>query len=356
MLFGIIVCTTLNMDQRKQRRELSEEIRKKIIDKHGKGKGYKTISKQLDVPVTTVANIIKKFKVHGTVANLPGHGRKRKIDPRVNRRIVRMVEKEPRITAKEIQAELQGEGTSVSDRTIRRFLSESGLHGRRPRRTPLLKEKHKKARLEFAKMHIDKPQSFWENVLWTDESKLELFGKSHQLYVHRRKNEAFKEKNTIPTVKHGGGSVMFWGCFAAPGTGCLESVQGTMKSQDYQGILERNVLPSVRKLCLSRRSWVLQQDNDPKHTAKSTQEWIRTKHWTILKWPSMSPDLNPIEHLWKELKLAVWRRHPSNLRQLEQFAQEEWAKLPVNRCRSLIESYRKRLIAVIASKGCATKY
>ena len=67
-----------------------------------------------------------------------------------------------------------------------------------------------------------------------------------------------------------------------------------MKSQDYQGILEQNVLPSVRKLGLSRRSWVIQQDNDPKHTAKSTQEWIRTKHWTILKWPSMSSDLNPI--------------------------------------------------------------
>ena len=47
---------------------------------------------------------------------------------------------------------------------------------------------------------------------------------------------------------------MFWGCFAASGTGCLESVQGTMKSQDYQGILERNVLPSVRKLGL----WVSQ--------------------------------------------------------------------------------------------------
>ena len=183
-------------------------------------------------------------------------------------------------------------------------------------------------------MHSDKPQSFWENVLWTDESKLELFGKSHQLYVHRQKYKAFKEKNTIPTVKHGGDLFMFWGCFAAPGTGCLESVQGTMTSQDYQGILERNVLPSVKKLCLSRRSWVLQQDCDPKHTAKSTQEWIRTKHWTILKWPSMSPDLNPIEHLWKELKLAVWRRHPSNLKHLEQFDQEEWANLPVNTLRA----------------------
>ncbi|CAJ0934921.1 unnamed protein product [Ranitomeya imitator] len=56
------------MDQRKQRKELSQEIRKKIIDKHVKCKSYKTISKQLDVPVTTVAHIIQKFKMRGTVA------------------------------------------------------------------------------------------------------------------------------------------------------------------------------------------------------------------------------------------------------------------------------------------------
>ncbi|KAG2465172.1 TCB1 transposase, partial [Polypterus senegalus] len=344
------------MDQRKRRKELSQEIRKKILDKHVKGKGYKTISKQLDVPVTTVAHIIQKFKIHGTVANLPGRGRRRKIDDKSKRRIIRMVTKEPRKTSKEIQGELQAQGTSVSDRTIRRRLSQSGLHGRQPRRTPLLKTNHKNARLEFAKLHVDKPQRFWENVLWTDETKTELFAKAHQLYVHRWKNEAYQEKNTVPSVKHGGCSVMFWGCFAASGTGCLESVQGTMKSQDYQGILERNVLASVRKLGLSRRSWVLQQDNDPKHTAKNTQEWLRGKHWTILKWPSMSPDLNPIEHLWKELKHAVWKRHPSNLRQLEQFAHEEWAKIPAEKCRSLVDSYRNRLIAVIATKGCATKY
>uniref|UniRef100_A0A3B3IMT9 Transposase Tc1-like domain-containing protein n=1 Tax=Oryzias latipes TaxID=8090 RepID=A0A3B3IMT9_ORYLA len=155
----------------------------------------------------TVA-FIQKFKNHGTVANLPGRRQKRKIDDKLRRRIVGTVSKEPRTTYKDIKGEPLDQGTSVSDRTIRR-LSQSGLHGRRPRRTPLLKGNHKKARVEFAKMYVDKPQSFFENVLWTDKTKLELFGKAHQLYVCSLKNEAYNQKNTVPTVKHGGSSVFF---------------------------------------------------------------------------------------------------------------------------------------------------
>ena len=139
------------------------------------------------------------------------------MDERMQRRIVGMVAEEPRTTAKQIQADLQTQGTIILTCTIRRQLNERGLYGRRPRRKPLLKDRHKKAWLEFAKTHLNKPKSFWENVLWTDETKLELFGKSHRLCVYRKRNEAFKQKNTLPTVKHGGGSLMFWGCFAASG-------------------------------------------------------------------------------------------------------------------------------------------
>ena len=58
----------------------------------------------------------------------------------------------------------------------------------------------------------------------------------------------------------------------------------------------------------------------------------------------MSPDLNPVEHLWKDLKIAVSRKHPSNLKDLEQFAKEEWSKIPVERCRKLADGCKKRLV------------
>ena len=91
---------------------------------------------------------------------------------------------------------------------------------------------------------------------------------------------------------------MFWGCFAASGTGCLDCVHGIMKSEDYQRILERNVGNQCQKAgSPSEVMGLPEQDNDPKHTSKSTQKWFKTKRWSALKWPAINPDRNPIEHL-----------------------------------------------------------
>ncbi|KAI4897396.1 hypothetical protein NFI96_007157 [Prochilodus magdalenae] len=105
--------------------------------------------------------------------------------------------------------------------------------------------------------------------------------------------------------------------------------QGTMNSLQYQEILEENVMESVTNLRLGRR-WTFQQDNDPKHTSKSTRAWLNMKGWNILEWPSQSPDLNPIENLWWDLKKAVAVRKPKNVTELEAFAHEEWAKIPID--------------------------
>ena len=98
---------------------------------------------------------------------------------------------------------------------------------------------------------------FWEAVLWTDETKLELFGHMDQWYVWCEKGHAYDQKNTIPTVKHGAGSSMMWGCFSAAGTANLDRIPGIMDSQKDQAILKRNVMPSISKLNLDDH-WTLQ--------------------------------------------------------------------------------------------------
>ncbi|KAK3542958.1 hypothetical protein QTP70_007913 [Hemibagrus guttatus] len=174
-------------------------------------------------------------------------------------------------------------------------------------------------------------------------------------YVWRKSNTTFQKKNIIPTVKYGGGSVMVWGCFAASGPGRLAVINGTMNSAVYQKILKENVRPSVCDLKL-KRTWVLQQDNDPKHTSKSTSEWLKKNKMKTLEWPSQSADLNPTEMLCHDLKKVVHARKPSSVAELQQFCKDEWAKIPPQCCNRLIASYRKRLIAVVAAKGGPTSY
>ncbi len=147
-----VLCVTLSMEKRKKCKKLSVDLREKIVEKHGQSQDYKTISRDLNVPVSTVCNIINRFTAHGTVANLPERGLKSKINEKLQRRIVRMVDKEPRLTSKQIQADLQTQGTTVSAPTICRHLNEKGHYGRRPRRTPLLTQKHKKQNWSFPKL------------------------------------------------------------------------------------------------------------------------------------------------------------------------------------------------------------
>ncbi|KAG2456946.1 TCB1 transposase, partial [Polypterus senegalus] len=318
--------------------------------------GYRKISAALKVPMSTVASTIRKWKKFETTRTLPRAGRPSKLSDRGRRALVREVTKNPMVTLSELQMS-SGERGEPSRRTIiSAAIHQSGLYGRVARRKPLLSKRHMAARLEFAKRHPKDSQTMRNKIFWSDETKIELFGVNGRRRIWRKPGQYHPyKKNIIPTVKYGDGSVMVWGCFAASGPGRLAVIDGTMNSTVYQKILKENVRPSVHQFKL-KRSWVLQQDNDPKPTSKSTSEWLMKNKMKTLEWPSQSPDLNPIEMLWHDLKKAVHARKPSNKAELQQFCKDEWAKIPPERCKRLIASYHKRLIAVIAAKDGPTSY
>lgn len=335
-------------------KEHSKDLKDKVIALHKDGQGYKKIGATLKMSPNTVAKIIQKYKQDHTIENRRRTGRPKKMTARSVRQVHNLALQDRRKSAASIAEEVSAtSGQSVSAQTIRRTLHQVGLHGRRPRRKPLLKLVHKHARLRFAETHKSKPMNYWQHILWSDETKINLFGSDGVQFVWRRPDEQYQDKCVIPTVKHGGGSVLVWGCMSAAGTGELRFIDGIMNSTMYCEILKEKMLPSLRKL---GRKAVFQHDNDPKHTSKQTAAFLKKQKVKVMEWPSMSPDLNPIEHLWGILKRKVESRHVSNIQQLREIIADEWQNIPAETCVNLVNSMPSRIDAVIKNNGSHTKY
>ncbi|KAG2458309.1 TC1A transposase, partial [Polypterus senegalus] len=329
-------------------KELSVDLRDRIVSSHKSGEGYRKISAALKVPMSTVASIIRKWKKFKKTRTLPRAGRPSKLSNWGRRALVREVTRNPMVTLSELQRSSVERGEPSRRTTISAAIHQSGLYGRVARRKPLLSKRHMAACLEFAKRHLKDSRTMRNKILWSECVNA-------RCHVWRKPSTTHHQANTIPTVKHGGGSIMLWGCFSAAGTGRLVRIKGKMSATMYRDILDENVLQSALDLRLGRR-FIFQQDNDPKHTAKISKEWLQDNSVNVLERPSQSPDLNPIEHLWRDLKMAVHRLFPSNLMELERCCKEEWAKLAKDRCAKLVASYSKRLEALNAAKGASTEY
>uniref|UniRef100_A0A8C9Y3Q8 Transposase Tc1-like domain-containing protein n=1 Tax=Sander lucioperca TaxID=283035 RepID=A0A8C9Y3Q8_SANLU len=196
------------------------------------GMGTADVARAIHRNVPTVRRLRQRYRETGSTADRPLSGRPRVTSP---------VRNQPRTTREELVNNLKRAGTTVSKVTVGNTLRRHGLKSCMARKVPLLKPAHVKARLKFANDHLDDPEESWEKVMWSDETKIELFGHNSTNRVWRKKNDEYHPKNTIPTVKHGGGSIMLWGCFSAHGTGRLHCIKERMTGAMYCEIFPQSI-------------------------------------------------------------------------------------------------------------------
>ena len=198
-------------------------------------------------------------------------------------------------------------------------------------------------------MYENKDMDFWKRVLWSDEPKFNLFGTDGKVRVWREPREEFQPACAVPTVKHGGGNVKVWGCFAWNEVWNLAFIDDSMTGYMCKDILENNLFQSAVKLNLGNNI-VFQHDNDPKHTAHIVKNWLNEQGIERLNWPPFSPDMNPIEHLWDEVKRRMKKHQPKKEDQLRRILQAEWEDIGQDVIKKLVESVSNRLYACYRMK------
>lgn len=155
-------------------RHLTVEERRVIISMHKQNFSHRHIASVLEKSHTCIGKVIRAFKTEGRVLTKPRSGRPKTTTKRTDQQILNLSESNPFLSAPKIQARLTNEAVKPSTSTIRRRLISAGKHGRVARRVPFLNKANIRKRMQFYVTHALKPATYWENVLWTDESMIRM--------------------------------------------------------------------------------------------------------------------------------------------------------------------------------------
>jgi transposase len=129
----------------------------------------------------------------------------------------------------------------ISSQTVRRHLKKAGMKAVVKRKRPLLKKRHRQARLDFALTHKDWTVEDWKRVVWSDETKINRLGSDGKKWVWKRPGEGLSDRLVEGTVKFGGGSLMMWGCMLWEGPGFACKIDGDLYIKIMQDELEESL-------------------------------------------------------------------------------------------------------------------
>jgi transposase len=298
----------------------------------------------------TTQRWIDHFDEVGNLQDEPRSGRPPLTSTDTNELIVSLAQEVCFITPKEIRTDVH---LDVSARTVRRRLDDAGLFGRVARISFPFTQEHINKRLAFAHKYGDWDKPQWEKVLFTDETYI-ILGGNGQVWVQRPEDSALLSQYMIERSTHAD-QIGFWGCFSAQGIGTSRLYDHTMDSRFLTDTYNQYMRTHARRTWPSG-PWYLLQDNAPSHTSVETKAWLHNNGITCIEFPPHSPDLNPIENLWAQLKRRIDNRCPSSKAELMEILNQEWAAIDPEFLTRLAHSMIDRCKSVVACRGFKTKY
>lgn len=338
--------------------KLSREQRLRALGRLEAGEPAAQVARAFNVHEQTIRRLRHRHAQTGSVDDRPRSGRPR-VTTRRQDRLILLRHLRNRFTVPTRTARnTPGRGQArISARTVRRRLRAAGLRCRRPYVGARLTPNHRLRRLNWAQRYRRWVLARWRDVLFTDEAKFSVDANDRRVHVYRRRGERFADPCVREIDRWGGPSTMVWGGIENGGKTDLiffDNARGRgLTAQRYvDNVLRPVVVPYLR----ARPGMILQQDNARPHTARITQQYLRQQNVNVLPWPSLSPDLNPMEHVWDYLKRRVRTHNLRNRRDLEQAVRQEWANLPLRFIRRLVASMRRRCTALVNANGGHTRY
>lgn len=259
---------------------------------------------------------------------------------------------------------------NVSEDTLCNELQKLNLNHRVARKKPWLRPTQKLARLEFEKKYGDWGDEEWKRVIWTDEMAMQTASNGGKVYVWREPDEEYLEDCVEPTFIPGFKRVKIWGAVRYGKKSKLviipENIEKGKKldAETYMNeIMDKELFDFWQEAMEDCGQVMVMEDGAPPHqgvasTRRRQYEEVGWEGWGPGTWPSSSPDLNPIENVWRMLKCAVRKRDclPRTEEELAETLVEEWEQLDIDKINKILLTMPNRLAAVKKGNGAAIPY